>query len=193
MPWEKQFDVDQALGKAMQAFWAHGYAATSTQDLVETMGINRGSLYATFGNKRSLFIQVLRRYDAVYRQAWVEELAREGSPKEAIMGAFQAVIASVLEQGARDGCLLVNTALELSPHDAEISAVVAQALAEMESFFGRMIEQGQASGEIPDRIDATETARALLSLFIGLRVLSRSRPEDSLLRSIAHQAEALLQ
>ena len=96
MPWEKQFDVDQALGKAMQAFWAHGYAATSTQDLVETMGINRGSLYATFGNKRSLFIQVLRRYDAVYREGWVAELVVSASGRDAVTGAFEAVIAAVL-------------------------------------------------------------------------------------------------
>ena len=63
MPWEKQFDSDAVLDKAMQAFWARGYEATSMQDLVDCMGINRGSLYATFGDKHSLFIQALRRYD----------------------------------------------------------------------------------------------------------------------------------
>ena len=192
MPWEKQFDVDHALDKAMTAFWARGYEATSMQDLVDCMGVNRGSLYATFGDKRSLFIRALRRYDARHRASWTQALAQSDSGKRAIVRTFEEVIASVIEAGARDGCLLVNTALELSPHDEEIHDIVGHGLAEMEAFFRAMIERGQAVGEIPDRIEPTETAHALLGLFIGLRVLSRSRPEKAVLRSIARQAEALL-
>ena len=156
------------------------------------MGINRGSLYATFGDKHNLFVAALRRYDDRHRAAWVAGLARSATAREAILGTFEGAIAAVLEQGARDGCLLVNTALELSPHDAEVAEVVAQGLSEMEGFFRAMIERGQAAGEIAAGRDAAETARALLSLFIGLRVLSRSRPEAPLLRSIARQAAALL-
>ena len=95
--------------------------------------------------------------------------------------------------GARDGCLLVNTALELSPHDPEISEIVREGLAEMEGFFRRMVAKGQTAGEIPAGLNAAETARALLGLFIGLRVLSRSRPEKALLRAIARQAGALVE
>ena len=75
MPWEKQFDPDTALDKAMQAFWAHGYDATSIQDLVDCMGINRGSMYATFGDKRSLFIQALNRYNTTRGEPWIEAQA----------------------------------------------------------------------------------------------------------------------
>jgi TetR/AcrR family transcriptional repressor of nem operon len=192
MPWEKQFDTNAALTKAMEAFWARGYEATSVQDLVACMGINRGSLYATFGDKRQLFIQALRRYDDHYRKAWVETLGTGRSPREAILAAFEGAISAVLGSGSRNGCLLVNTALELSPHDEEIAEIVGHGLAEMEGFFRARIEEGQAIGEIPARVVATETARALLGLFIGLRVLSRSRPEEPLLRSIASQAEALV-
>jgi TetR/AcrR family transcriptional repressor of nem operon len=192
LPWEKQFDPDSALLKAMQTFWARGYDATSIQDLVDGMGVNRGSLYATFGDKRSLFIQALKRYDAVHREAWITALAERAPPRQAILGAFEGAIAAVLDGGSRDGCLLVNTALELSPHDPEVAAIVAEALAGMERFFRAMIEAGQAAGDIPARIAPGETASALLSLFIGLRVLSRSRPEAPLLRAIADQAAAML-
>ncbi len=192
MPWEKQFDADEALSKAMQTFWARGYETTSVQDLVDSMGINRGSLYATFGDKRALFLAALNRYDAVHRADWVASLAKSNGPRAAIRGAFKGAIAAVLEDGSRDGCLLVNTALELAPHDTEISEFVGNALAGMEAFFRDSIEEGQATGEIPDHVDPVETARALLGLFIGLRVLARSRPEPALLRSIADQAEALL-
>lgn len=192
MPWEKQFDIDQALGRAMDAFWARGYEATSMQDLVDCMGINRGSLYATFGDKRSLFIRALQRYAARQDQTRAERLAGPDSPRAAILATFNAAIEAALDAGSRDGCLLVNTALELSPHDPEISDIVGRSFAEMESFFARMIEAGQAGGEVSADVDADDTARALLSLFIGLRVLSRSRPEPVLLNSIAGQAAALL-
>ncbi|NKB49629.1 MAG: TetR family transcriptional regulator [Alphaproteobacteria bacterium] len=192
MPWEKQFDHDAALSKAMGAFWAQGYDATSMQDLVECMGINRGSLYATFGDKRSLFIEALRRYDSVYREDWIAAVIAANSPRAAIETAFDQVISAVVDAGSSDGCLLVNTALELSPHDAEISEIVDHGLAEMESFFRDMIDQGQDADEIPAHVDPVDTARGLLGLFIGLRVLSRSRPEEPLLRSVAAQAAALL-
>ena len=193
MPWEKQFNIDEALGKAMEAFWARGYEATSMQDLVDCMGINRGSIYATFGDKRGLFIQALQRYDAIHRHDWAEAISLTRSPREAIIGIFEDAIEVVLNSGVRMGCLLVNTALELSPHDAEISRIVEHSFSEMESFFARKIQEGQATGEIANRVDPTETARALLSLFIGLRVLARSRPDESVLRSIAHQAEAMIE
>ncbi len=192
MPWEKQFNIDEALGKAMEAFWARGYEATSMQDLVECMGINRGSIYATFGDKRGLFIEALRRYDAIHRHDWAEAISLTRSPREAILGIFEDAIEVVLNTGARMGCLLVNTALELSPHDAEISRIVEHSFSEMETFFREKIEDGQDAGQIPATIDPTETARALLSLFIGLRVLARSRPDEAVLRSIAHQAEAMI-
>ena len=192
MPWEKQFDHDEALSNAMGAFWAHGYEATSMQDLVDCMGINRGSLYATFGDKRSLFLEALRRYDAVYREEWITQLVKSMGPRAAIDAAFDAAIGAVLDAGSSDGCLLVNTALELSPHDEEISAIVDHGLAEMEAFFRDMVEQGQAAGEIPSHVVPVDAARGLLGLFIGLRVLSRSRPEASVLRSVANQAAALL-
>jgi len=192
MPWEKQFDPDRALEKAMAAFWARGYDATSMQDLVEAMGINRGSLYATFGDKRSLFLQALKRYDAVHRAAWTDALAARLGPRAAILAAFDEAIRVAVEDGSRDGCLVVNTALELSPHDREVAAVVAEALAGMEDFFRRMIEAGRRAGEIPATVEPGPTAGALLSLFVGLRVLARGRPEAPLLSAVADQAAAML-
>ena len=156
------------------------------------MGINRGSLYATFGDKRTLFLSALRQYDAIHRARWIEGLSKSPSPRQAITGAFDSIVAATIDGGSRDGCLLVNTALELSPHDPEVAAIVATGFAEMEGFFRTAIERGQAIGEVARDLDAVATARALLSLFIGLRVLSRSRPEPDLMRSVAAQADALL-
>lgn len=191
MPWQKSFDTDDALGKAMAAFWERGYAATSMQDLVDCMGIGRGSLYAAFGDKRRLFLRALAHYDDRHRRRWTEHLSACAAPRQAILAAFDEVITTTLD-GARDGCLLINTGLEMSPHDDEIAAVVGTALEAMEAFFRDMIQRGQAAGEIAASVDAPDTARGLLALLAGLRVLSRSRPEEALMRAVARQAEALL-
>ena len=98
-----------------------------------------------------------------------------------------------LEDSTRNGCFLVNTALELSPHDREVADLVAAGLTRIENGFRALIEQGQNAGEISRSVDPGHTARSLLGLMIGLQVLARSRPEESLLRAIKHQAEALLQ
>ena len=192
MPWEKQFDSDAVLGKAMQAFWAKGYEATSMQDLVACMGINRGSLYATFGDKRSLFLQALRRYDRLHRIVWVEGLCAGKKPKAAILAVFDGAIDTALRDGSRDGCLLVNTAQELSPHDPEVAAIVEAALAGMEAFFRDKVRAGKEAGEIPAGVDPAQAGRALLGLLVGLRVLSRSRPEPALLRALRQQAEEVV-
>jgi TetR/AcrR family transcriptional repressor of nem operon len=192
MPRDKQFNVDEALTQAMHAFWAHGYEATSMQELVDCMGINRGSIYATFGDKHALFIQALRHYDRHHREQWLSALAAANEPKAAVLAAFDGAIEATLAQKNSDGCFLVNVALELSPHDGQVAEIVAAGLCETEDFFRRMITAGQQSGSIRVDIDAASTASALLGLFTGLRVLSRSRPEKPLLTALADQAAAML-
>ena len=188
---KKEFDVDTVLKKAMEAFWNRGYGATSLNDLLDCMQIQRASLYNTFDDKRTLFLDALRRYD-IMRQTEIAALAKAHSPRQAILSLFRDTITAVVKNGARDGCFLVNTALELSPHDQEVAQVVGRAFIKRERFFRKMIEKGRASGEIAKSVVPIQTARALLSLFIGLRVLSRSRPEKLLLQSISQQAETLI-
>lgn len=192
MPWGKSFDTEDALAKAMEAFWARGYEATSMQDLVDCMGIGRGSLYATFGDKRSLFIQALRRYDQHHRSDWTGRLARLPSGKTAIIAAFDGVIAAALDGGCRNGCLLINTALELSPHDKEIGQIVSRCLADMELFFRDQLEKAQAAGEVSPTLSPDQTAKTLLALLVSLRVFTRTRPEPALLRAVAAHAETLI-
>jgi len=192
MPRKKEFDVDAVLDKAMHAFWERGYEATSLNDLLACMQIQRASLYNAFGDKHTLFLQTLRRYDDIHRRAEVARRIKMPSPRQAILGLFHDTITTVT-QGARNGCFLINTALELSPHDPEVAEFVREALTHMEQkFFRKMIEKGQSVGEIAKSVVPPTAARALLSLFIGLMVLSRSRPEKLLLQSIAKQAEVLL-
>ncbi len=192
MPRHEQFDTDDVLMRAMNLFWRQGYQATSMTDLAKVMGLGRASIYSEFGNKHGLFMRALRHYDKVWRENWLADLTKSSSPREAILDVFEAAIDACLADGSRDGCLLINTALELSPHDPEVADIVTGAFTEMEAFFRTSVERGKALGEIRDTVAEERTASALLSLFIGLRVLVRSRPEEPLLRSIMQQAEDLV-
>lgn len=188
MPWEKQFDVDETLTRAMEAFWARGFDATSMQDLVRCTGVNRASLYATYGDKRALFLAALRQYDERIRKSMLARLEQRYPPREAIRRLFLAFAEQPAVDGVRRGCLLSNTALELAAHDEEVRAIVAAGQQDMEGFFRRMIEHGQADGTIRAVIDPDGAAKGLLAALLGLVVLVRSRPEPALLAAVAGQA-----
>ncbi len=192
MPWEKQFNVDTALDRAMNAFWSTGYEATSTQTLLDQMGINRGSLYDTFGNKRDLFIKALGRYEETYQRPTLAAAAKGRTPREAISAFFRQLVDCAAGDKGRDGCLIVNTALELAAHDDEIAKIVAGSMGALKEFFQTNIQAGQAEGEIPAELNAREVADGLLGLLIGIRVLARSMPDKTILKGIAAQAEAML-
>lgn len=193
MPWEKQFDVDAALERAMEAFWSKGYEATSTQDLLHRMGINRGSLYDTFGNKRDLFLESLKCYLAQYQSRKLAAATRGRAPQETIRILFESLVSDATNDSEHCGCFLVNTALDMAPHDKEIGRVVAKGFRQIETFFRTTIENGQESGSISSEIDAIEVSRALLGLMIGVRVLARSLPNKSLLESISSKAVKMLE
>ncbi len=188
MSWEKQFNTDDVLDKAMQAFWTHGYEATSMRELVDRTRVNRGSLYATYGDKHALFVAALRMYDEKMRCGMLSELEDAHGPREAIRQIFLAFTARVSPGGGNRGCFLTNTALELAAHDPEVGKIVANAQEGIEAFFVRMIEKGKAQGEIAACVKPVETARGLLASLLGLVVLIRSRPDRTLLAGIVDDA-----
>lgn len=184
MPWEKRFDVGETLTRAMHAFWTRGYEATSVQDLVAATGVNRASLYATYGDKRALFLAALRKYDGEVRGHTLQELARVHAPAEAIGALFDKFIGQTAVPGNNWGCFIINTALELAAHDAEIADVVNAAQDEIEAFFLAMIRKGQAIGEFDPNRNAGLLAHQALASLLGLLVMIRSRPERDYLDGV---------
>lgn len=184
MPWEKQFNVDETLTRAMEAFWAHGYEATSMRDLVDATSVNRASLYATYGDKRELFLTAFRKYDEEVRQRTLDELSKNLTPADAIRAIFDKFIGQTCRPEGNWGCLMVNTALELAAHDAEIAQMVNQAQDSIEAFFLAMIRKGQVCGDFNPRGDAVVLARQALAAFLGFLVLIRSRPDAGYLGAI---------
>jgi len=192
MPWEKQYDEAKVLERAMMAFWAQGYAATSVSDLVAATGVNRGSLYNAYSDKRDLFMAALRHYDRRHRADFLAETAKARAPREAILSVFESAAAASEDKTRPGGCLLVNTALELSPHDPEVATFIRASLEAVERFFREMIEAARERGEFAGRGDSATLAKTLLGLLLGLRVLARSRQDRATLDAVVAQAEDLL-
>ena len=188
----REFDEDAVLEAAMNCFWQRGYAATSVRNLAAEMGITGPSLYNAFGDKRQLFRTVLERYVQHSTKARIARLESALPPKEAVKGFITETVEHSLDDRDRRGCLLVNTALEIAPHDAEIGAAIAAGLGEIEAFYRRAIAAAQAEGSVPADRHTQDLARLLLGVTLGIRVLARSKPERKLLEGMARPALALL-
>lgn len=192
MPWEKSFDVDQAIDSAMQVFWAKGYEATSLADLMKAIGINKGSFYNAFGSKKKLFTESLLKYYQEQHRATLKELSAMNDPVAAITALFDGLVEQSLSDKDRKGCLLVNTALDLPHHDEDTENTVKKSFAEVVSFFKDQIELGQKQGVIPSSVDSGVTSKALLTLLVGLRVLARGVFDRESFEAIRSQAIDLI-
>lgn len=188
----KEFDEDKAIDRAIDCFWARGYEATSVRDLAEHMGIGGASLYNAYGGKRALFTTALERYANCTSRQRIARLEETGRPKEAIRTFFAELIDRSLADPQRRGCLFVNSALDVAPHDAELGNVVANYLDEVRAFFQRCVAAAQTAGEIPAHLDAVATSRHLLGVLIGLRVLARTHADRETLEAVARPAMGLL-
>lgn len=193
MPRPREFDESAALDAAMVCFWQRGYEATSVRELADSMGISGPSLYNTFGNKHGLFLRALERYLDRGLRARVARLESTLPPKQAIKRFFEEIIERSVNDRERRGCLLINSALEVAPHDPELGLVIAERLGEIEVFFRRSIKAAQADGTVPRACNARDTARLLLGVLLGMRVLARTKPERALLEGMARPALALLE
>lgn len=192
MPWEKNFDLDEATDRAIGVFWKKGYEATSMSDLVEGMGINKGSLYNAFGSKKALFDRALLRYDQQNRQKAIAQLSQIPDGREAIQMLFDGLVAETEADTENQGCMLVNTALELPLHEQDVQDMVTSALAEFAEFFKVSIKKGQAAGTIPKALDPDQTAKSLVSSVVGLRVLARGAFDMDGIRAIRDAAVRMI-
>jgi len=184
MPRQKEFDREAALDRAMSAFWTKGYAATSVEDLVSRMGVQRGSLYATFGDKRTLFLSALDRYQRVVTRELLDALETSGSGLEAIRRFFRLRLEGSLDRSRPPGCLVTNSAVELTRRDRGAAAKVGGSLARLEGAFLRALERARAQGELAATQDIRALARFLTSSAQGLSVMAKAFPERVVLEDV---------
>jgi TetR/AcrR family transcriptional repressor of nem operon len=187
----REFDEEAVLDAAIQCFWIRGYEATSMRDLIEKTGLTGASLYNAFGGKRALYQKALDRYvdqSVACRIRRCSQLA----PRYAIEAFFAEIIERSLRDPDRKGCMLVNTALEIAPHDPPLHKITAHVLEQIEEFFRHCAATGQADGTITMSQAPDDLARHLLGVLMGVRVLARVRPERALLEGMVKPALAVL-
>ena len=158
------------------------------RDLAGSMGMSSPSLYNAFGDKRALFTAALERYLDQSPRERIKRLEASLPPKEAIRQFIMEVIERSLNDRTRRGCFLINSALEVAPHDRELGALIADRLGEIEAFFRRSIQAAQREGAVRKDLVAKDVARLLLGVLLGIRVLARAKPERSLLDGVARPA-----
>ena len=187
-----EFDETAALEAAIGCFWRRGYEATSVRELAASMGVSAPSLYNTYGDKHALFVQALEHYLDHTTRARIKRLEDTLPPKQAVRKFIEEIIDRSVGDHERRGCFLINSALEIAPHDAKLSALIADRLVEIERFFHRSIRRARAEGSVPRNRSAKDSARLLLGVLLGIRVLARVRPERALLEGVARPALAQL-
>ncbi|MGR9074211.1 MAG: TetR/AcrR family transcriptional regulator [Gammaproteobacteria bacterium] len=180
----KAFNEEAVLDKAVQVFWAKGYEATSMQDLVDAMGIQRGSLYAAFGSKQDLFLKSLKRYGEVVVNRLLEILESRPSAVESIELFFAQLVEHLITAGPLRSCLVTNSAIERGLSDEATKQKVLHLLNAIENGFYQALLRARNNGEIAGDLDLKSLAGFLTSSMQGLIVMGKVSSERSLLEGI---------
>ena len=181
----REFDSEVALERAMHAFWAKGYKATSLDDLCSATGLSRSSLYAAFGGKRALLHRSLARYEEQGIARIRTALAKPLPVREAIAVFVGELIDRIVAGPGRTGCFIGNCAAELAGQDRTTAVRVKQSLARIEATFRDALARAQARGEIAAGADVDSLARFLVSGIQGLRLVGKANPDRAALADIA--------
>ena len=168
MPRTKSFDQEEILDKATNLFWQQGYNGTPPQDILDTTGLSRSSLYDTYGDKHSLFLQCLQRYRETETEVLIGYLDGSEDSAAAIRRVFHSAWGHTVKQRQQKGCLMVNSLNELAPHDPEVAAIVRENRRAMEDAFYRAIRRGQQQGTIIRSHQPRAFARYLVNSLWGL-------------------------
>lgn len=181
--------IDQATG----VFWEKGYGKTSISDLVEATGLQPGSLYAAFGNKKGLFLEVVDQYnDAFIRQLRALRGA-DGAAIRKLNGVLEQIVEDACSGKAEYGCLTVNALLELSRHDDDISARLRGYNARVRKALAWLVRDAQAEGDVSTARDPNEMASFVVNNIWGMRVMCKSQPDRASLEGVVAGVMAGLQ
>jgi TetR/AcrR family transcriptional repressor of nem operon len=189
----REFDEDTVLEAAMQRFWNNGYEATSMRDLADRTGMTTPSLYNAFGDKRAIYRLVLDRYVRLTLDTCSAIFGGDDPPLRQLARHFDATIEEALTDSLHKGCFVVNTALEVAPHDADFRDLVAGVFGKIEKYLLDCIASGQSDGTIRTKLPAADLARLFLGTTLGIRVLARTKSERELLTGLVRPLFALLQ
>ena len=172
----------------MHLFWEKGYQGTSIQDLVDRLGINRGSLYDTFGGKDELFKRALLLYKRTFGRKIQEASEAGGGPLESLRAIFLEAARLAAEDREHKGCFIVNTTSEIACLGEDYEKLLRENYREYREFFAGLLRAAVARGELAAGTDVEAHADYLFTVYNGLRVLSRLQRDPATLEGIVRVA-----
>lgn len=186
----KEFDQEKAVDQALELFWEKGYDCTSIQDLCDHLGIHRGSLYDTFGDKHGLFLACLDRFSEQADENYYYILKEDrDSPKEQLERFFSKVIDVSMNNAARGrGCLMTNTTLGPVAYVPNVASRVEAHALHSEALFFSFLMRAQKNGGLKSKNSPRELARFLAATKQGLHVMARTAPDRSVLEDVSKVA-----
>jgi len=158
------FDEGVALDAVLETFWRRGYEATSLADLCEATGLHKGSLYQAFGDKHQLFMRALTSYAAQQ----VGELAAVAGQADSPLASLRAIVRHLASKAGNErGCMLINSMVELAPHDAEVRTTLRSIGQRQAGMLAGLIGKAQQAGEIRPGLSPAKLARQLMVTLAG--------------------------
>ena len=189
----RAYDPDTALEQAMGAFWRSGYAGTSLDDLTAATGMNRPSLYAAFGDKRSLYLKALAHYWQIAMSAMREDLAGGVTLSESLTRAFEGALSIYFSGGEQPrGCFVVSTAVTAAVEDAEIRESLMTGFLSFDKDFEALFRTAQDKGELKKDADPAVLASMATAIMHTIAIRARSGTSRSELSELARKASDIL-
>ena len=176
----REFNNEKVLGALKDVFWEHGFEGTSYSDIIKATGLQKGSLYAAFGDKRALYQCALAQYDAQEVAAGVKMMRDSNIPaKRRLQNLMQGPIDAAESKRGRWGCLLCNAAIEQAPIDKDTESSVLVSMERLEGAIGIVLKDMPSFATAPKKRSAK--AKSLLAGYFGLRVLVKAgMPKSSI-------------
>jgi TetR/AcrR family transcriptional regulator, transcriptional repressor for nem operon len=172
----RTFDMATAVERAMDVFWSRGYHATALPDLLHATKLSRGSLYAAFGDKHSLFLRALDHYIADALTRMDIELDSGKEPVDGLRAYLAGYVERTSGANGRRGCLLVATAMELAGRDAEVDRRIHGFFKAMGARLADALSRAKATDKLADGVEPSSAARILVCFVEGLRVVGKTAP-----------------
>lgn len=163
------FDMDEALDKALEIFWKRGYEGASITELTGTLGINKPSLYAAFGNKEELFKKALSRYVAG-PAAFIQEVINQPTAFEVARSFLIKAVEFFMDTKHPKGCLIVQAALSGSEDSLIVKDLLAKYRYSYEHLLAQRFEKAKKEGDLPTVANAETLAKFLSTLHQGMSV-----------------------
>ena len=185
---KKTYDRDTLIDKSMEMFRDHGFAGTSTQMLVEGLGVNRYSLYAEFGDKQTLFDAALERYNDVVIEPRFGPLEASDASVDEVRALLEFYASESEGSAAGRGCLLCNTAIELGGHDPSGAGFVQRYFVNLSRAFYNALDNAHGRGELHSSVDPHEEAEFLTASVLGLFVMLRASAPPTVIENAARAA-----